>query len=305
MGFLDDAQDLLDKGVTAAKGAVSNVTVEQFGYMKAFVRMCADGAQAGWHEGNGGNLSYRLTLEEVANTRSYFYTTPSSWVMLDRAFENLAGEYFALTASGCSMKSVALDPKRFVGIIEMDSRGCAWRVVWGFKDGGKPTSELLSHLECQSVRKRVTDGVSRVVYHAHPTSVIALSKIVGPDACRLSNMLWKAMTECVLFFPEGVGALATYVPGSEELAQATKEAMEDFAAVVWVNHGLLSTGAGFDEAFGLESVIVKAADIVCASSSLSRALGYEDAVPYAMTGEDVRAIARQYNLELRADFVEE
>ena len=83
MGFLDDAQDLLDKGVTAAKGAVSNVAVEQFGYMKAFVRMCADGAQAGWHEGNGGNLSYRLTLEEVANTRSYFYTTPRSWVMLD------------------------------------------------------------------------------------------------------------------------------------------------------------------------------------------------------------------------------
>lgn len=302
MGFLDDAQDLLDKGVSAAKGAVSNVAVEQFGYMKAFARLCAEGAQAGWHEGNGGNLSYRLTPEEVANTRSYFYTTPSSWVIMDRTFSNLAGEFFAITAAGCAMKQVALDPKRCVGIVELDSTGGAWRIVWGFKDDGRPTSELMSHLECQSVRKRVTEGKSRVVYHAHPTSVIALSKLVGPDAKRMSNLLWKAMTECVLFFPEGVGALACCVPGSAELAQLTTQAMEEFAAVVWVNHGLLSTGNGFEEAFGLESVIVKAADIIVASSALA---GAGDVLPYAMTGDDVRAIADYYQLALRADFVEE
>ncbi|MEY8562558.1 rhamnulose-1-phosphate aldolase [Eggerthellaceae bacterium 3-80] len=302
MGFLDDAQDFLDKGVSAAKGAVSNVAVEQFGYMKAFARLCADGAQAGWHEGNGGNLSYRLTEEEVANTRSYFYTTPSSWVTMDRAFTNLAGEYFAITSAGCSMKNVALDQKRFVGIIELDSSGGAWRVVWGFKDGGQPTSELLSHLECHSVRKRVTGGVSRVVYHAHPTSVIALSKLTGPDAGRLSNELWRAMTECVLFFPEGVGAVPTSVPGSDELASQTTQAMEEFAAVVWVNHGLLSTGAGFDEVFGLESVIVKAADIICATAAL---VGAHTQASFALTGADIRAIAEQYHLPLRADFVEE
>ena len=34
-------------------------------FMKGFIKMADDGFQQGWHERNGGNLSYRLKAEEV------------------------------------------------------------------------------------------------------------------------------------------------------------------------------------------------------------------------------------------------
>ena len=35
-------------------------------FVKGFIKMADDGYQQGWHERNGGNLSYRLKPEEVA-----------------------------------------------------------------------------------------------------------------------------------------------------------------------------------------------------------------------------------------------
>ena len=34
-------------------------------FVQGFIRMCNDGWEQGWHERNGGNLSYRIRLEEV------------------------------------------------------------------------------------------------------------------------------------------------------------------------------------------------------------------------------------------------
>lgn len=65
MGFFDSAQGVIDKGVSAAKGVVSGVAVEQQSFMKGFARLCADGWDQGWHERNGGNLTYRMTEGEV------------------------------------------------------------------------------------------------------------------------------------------------------------------------------------------------------------------------------------------------
>ena len=38
-------------------------------FVKGFMRMADDGWQQGWHERNGGNLSYRIKLEEVESVR--------------------------------------------------------------------------------------------------------------------------------------------------------------------------------------------------------------------------------------------
>ena len=34
--------------------------------VKGYIRMCNDGWLQGWHERNGGNLTYRMKEEEVA-----------------------------------------------------------------------------------------------------------------------------------------------------------------------------------------------------------------------------------------------
>lgn len=272
MGFLDDASDLLGKGVNvakgmvtegavAAKGAVSGMAVEQRPFMRAFVRMCSDGWSLGWNERNGGNASYRLTDEDALACKPYFYDTPSSWVPLAQAFPEFGGAFFACTAAGSFMRNVAGDTSVNIGIVELSAEGGAWRVVWGFKDGGRPTSEFEAHLACHRARMIATDGASRVVYHAHPASVVALSLLLPATPKALTKALWCSMTECAMVFPEGVGAVDVTVPGSAALADATAKEAASHSAVVWAAHGLLATGASFDEAFGLMHTIEKAAQI--------------------------------------------
>ena len=40
--------------------------------IKGFVRLCQDGWDQGWHERNGGNLTYRMKKEEADELKSYF-----------------------------------------------------------------------------------------------------------------------------------------------------------------------------------------------------------------------------------------
>ena len=59
-----------------------------------YIRMCTDGWKQGWHERNGGNLTYRMRPEEVEQCRPYFRTA-GEWVSMGVTGKNLAGEYFA------------------------------------------------------------------------------------------------------------------------------------------------------------------------------------------------------------------
>ena len=94
MAFIDQAQDLLAKGASAARGAVSGVAVEQLGFVRGFVRLCSDGWGQGWHERNGGNASYRLTALEAAWVREACSAGP--WEPLGAPAPGVGGELFRL-----------------------------------------------------------------------------------------------------------------------------------------------------------------------------------------------------------------
>lgn len=300
MGFLDNAQEMLDKGVSVAKGAVSGVAVEQQAFAKAFVRLAADGFAQGWHEGNGGNLSYRLKPEDVASCRSFFYDNPSSWVPLGVQAENLRGEFFMVTAAGAHMRAVPLDPDATTGIVEVSSAGDAWRIVWGFKDGAVPTSEFASHAAIHSVRKEVTGGADRVLYHAHPADVVALTSVLPLDSRTFTRALWKALSESMVAFPRGLGVVPWIVPGGPEIARATADAMRDFDACVWAHHGAFCPGPSFDAAFGLMHAIAKAAGVYAAARAMN---GGSGELPNAIPDEGLRGIAEAYRLPVNEAFL--
>ena len=67
-------------------------------FVKGFIRMANDGWEQGWHERNGGNLSYRVKPEEVENVRENF--VPKEWHPIGATVPNLAREYFLVTGSG-------------------------------------------------------------------------------------------------------------------------------------------------------------------------------------------------------------
>ena len=41
-------------------------------FVKGFIRMANDGWEQGWHERNGGNLSYRVKPEEIESVKENF-----------------------------------------------------------------------------------------------------------------------------------------------------------------------------------------------------------------------------------------
>lgn len=301
MGFFDNAHEAIDRGMASARGAVSGVAVEQLGFVKHFARTCQDGWEQGWHEANGGNLSYRMTEADASSARSFFYDNPSSWVPMGVQAECLKDQCFLVTASGCQFRNVARDIGKSVGIIETNTVGSAWRIVWGFKDGGMPTSEISSHMAAHAVRMAATDGAMRVVYHCHAPNVISMGATMesGGSSREFTRALWKTMTECIMAFPEGIGMVAPSVPGSAELAASTNELMQSHAAVVWAQHGLVCTGIGFDETFGLAHSVEKAAGMYLSARA---ACGGQDPRS-GIDDELLRSIACQLGLSVREDWL--
>ena len=178
---------------------------------------------------------------------------------------NLGGEFFPVTVAERTCAQRGAGPTRGAGIVEVNAAGDAWRIVWGFKNGGVPTSEFPSHAAIQSVRREATGGTGRVLYHAHPANVVALTNAVV-DARTFTRALWKMLMEAMIAFPTGIGVVPWMVPGGPEIASATADAMRVYDACVWAHHGLFCAGNDFDSTFGLAQTIDKAATVDAAGA---------------------------------------
>ena len=86
--------------------AITDIPVVQ-----EYIRMCEDGWLQGWHERNGGNLTYRMRPEEVDQCQPYFKAVPGDWVPMGVQADNLKGEYFIATGSGKYFRNVPLAPQ--------------------------------------------------------------------------------------------------------------------------------------------------------------------------------------------------
>lgn len=266
--------------------------------IKAYVRVCTDGWEQGWHERNGGNLTYRMTTDDVAACKPYFDALPREWVRMGVQAENLSGEHFITTGSGKYFRNVELDIPANIGIVEINSTGDSWRAVWGLTGTAKPTSEFPSHFMNHSVRKAVTEGENRVIYHAHTPSVIALTFILPLTAKAFSSALWRSATECPVVFPGGIGVVEWMVPGGPAIAEATSKLMRDYEAAIWAHHGLFCSGPDFDTAFGLMHTIEKAADIYL------KVLASGQEIKQTITDDGLRTIARDFGVVLNEAFLD-
>ena len=274
-------------------------TIYDVEVMQGYIRMCDDGWQQGWHERNGGNLTYSMRPEEVEQCRPFFKETPGEWVNMGVQADNLAGEYFISTGSGKFFRNVILAPQDNICIVEINDAGDSWRIVWGLEKGGRPTSEFPSHFMNHSVRKAATNGEYRVIYHAHTPSLIALTYVLPLTARDFTRALWQSATECPVVFPGGVGVVEWMVPGGAEIAMATSELMKKYDAAVWAHHGLFVSGPDFDITFGLMHTIEKAADIYVRALSAG-----QGKIRQTITDDNLRAIARDFGVELNEEFLD-
>ena len=267
--------------------------------MQHYIRMCGDGWDQGWHERNGGNLTYRMRPEEVEQCRPYFKDTPGQWVNMGVQADNLRGEFFISPGSGKYFRNVPLAPQDNICIVEINEAGDAWRIVWGLEKGGRPTSEFPSHFLNHSVRKEATGGACRVIYHAHPANLIAMTYILPLTARDFTRALWKSATECPVVFPGGVGVVPWMVPGGSDIALATSQLMKEYDAAVWAHHGLFASGPDFDTTFGLMHTIEKAAQIYILALSAG-----QGRILQTIEDDDLRAIAKDFGVTLREEFLD-
>lgn len=265
--------------------------------MKEYVRTCNDGWLQGWHERNGGNLTYRMTQEEVAEVQPFFDATPRPWVSIGVQADNLKGEYFITTGSGKFFRNVILDTAASMGIVEINEEGDCYRIVWGLTNGAVPTSEFPSHFLNHSVKKAATNGTYRVIYHAHPANLIALTYTLPLTNKDITRALWQSATECPVVFPNGVGVVPWMVPGCADIAKASSTLMKQFDAIVWAHHGLFCAGPTLDITFGLMHTIEKSAEIYVKVMSMTHT------VKQTITDENLRDIAKAFNVKLNEDFL--
>lgn len=273
-----------------------NITDANF--VKGFIRMCDDGWQQGWHERNGGNLTYRMKDTEVAEVAGCLDRT-GEWKPIGTEVPGLAGEFFLTTGSGKYFRNVILDPEDSLGIVEIDEAGENYRLCWGFVNGGRPTSELPSHLMNHEVKKAATGGAHRVIYHCHATNVIALTFVLPLTDEVFTRELWEMATECPVVFPGGVGVVEWMVPGGRDIAVATSKLMKDYDVAIWAHHGIFCSGEDFDLTFGLAHTVEKSAEILVKMLSMS------PTKLQTITPDNFRHLAKDFKVVLPEKFLYE
>ena len=264
-------------------------------FVQGFMRMSNDGWLQGWHERNGGNLSYRMKEEDVEAVKENF--EPREWQSIGTSVPNLGGEYFLVTGSGKYFRNVEINPEDSICIAELDAEGENYRIVWGLVNGGRPTSEFPSHLMNHEVKKLATDGKYRVIYHCHPANTIALTFVLPLTDEAFTRELWEMATECPVVFPGGIGVVPWMVPGGRDIAVATSELMKQYDVAIWAHHGMFAAGEDFDLTFGLMHTVEKSAEI------LVKVLSMTNQKRQTITPDEFRHLAEDFHVTLPEKFL--
>jgi Ribulose-5-phosphate 4-epimerase and related epimerases and aldolases len=265
-------------------------------FVRGFIKMADDGFLQGWHERNGGNLSYRLKKEEVDEISSRLNSS-GEWIPIGANVPGLANEFFLVTGSGKYFRNIIVDPEACIAIIEIDEKGENYCIRWGLVEGGLPTSELATHLMNHEVKKEVTNGKHRVIYHAHTTNIIALTFILPLQDEIFTRELWEAATECPVVFPSGVGVVGWMVPGGREIAVETSKLMKQYDVAIWAHHGMFCSGEDFDLTFGLLHTVEKSAEI------LIKILSCTPNKLQTITDQNFRDLAEKFKVTLSERFL--
>lgn len=261
-------------------------------FIKEMCDAAANMYRLGWDERNGGNISVMLDeaqAGEYLDLGNVLRTIPTGFEA-----KPLAGKLFLVTGTGKYFKNVKGDPETNLGIIRIGRDGKTAELLWGYKDGGRFTSELPAHLMSHMSRLSV-DPENRIIMHSHPTYTLAMNYVHELDEKKLTHTLWEMCTECIVVFPDGIGVLPWMPCGTNEIGVATAEKMKEYRLVVWGMHGIYGAGKTMDEAFGLIETVEKAAQIYMLTAHLPRVNTIKD--------NELQALAELFGVEYRKDFL--
>jgi rhamnulose-1-phosphate aldolase len=214
--------------------------------------------QKGWAERNAGNISVNLAGISLRGLKN-----PSGKVTCKLAgrYPLLACQSFLVTGTGKKMRDCAADPEDGLCILRLNRAADAYALLWRRDPQVRPTSELNSHLKIHELLVR-QKRPEKVVFHTHPTELIAFTHLKGMNRqAAINRALWSMHPEAMMFIPEGAGYVPFKLPGSEALESATVKALEKHRVTIWEKHGVLGVGRSTAEAFDRVDLLNKCAGI--------------------------------------------
>ena len=262
-------------------------------FLKEMCAVTANMYRLGWDERNGGNISWLLDSDEVGeylDLSNVIRTIPTGFEA-----KELIGKIFIVTGTGKYFRNVETDPENNLGIIRIAEDGTTAELLWGYSDGGKFTSELPAHLMSHISRLSVNPE-NRIIMHCHPDYTLAMTQVHETDERALTRTLWKQMTESIVVFPDGIGALPWMVCGTNEIGIATAEKMKQYRLVIWTLHGIYGAGKDMDETFGLIETVEKAAKQYMLTAHLPK--------KNTITDENLKDLAHAFGVDYRKDFLD-
>ena len=262
-------------------------------FIEEMCKTTANMYRLGWDERNGGNISCLLDEKEVAEYLDL--TKVIREIPIGFEAKELAGKIFLVTGTGKYFKNVIDDPENNLGVVRIKADGKTAELLWGYKDGGKFTSEFPAHMMSHMARLKA-DPKNRVVMHCHPTYLLAMNFVHELDDRSFTRSLWQMCTECIVVFPDGVGVLPWMLCGTNEIGEATASKMKDYRVVVWGLHGVYGAGKDMDETFGLIETVEKAAQVYMLTAHLPR--------KNTITDENLVTIANHFKVDYRKDFID-
>ena len=194
-------------------------------FMVEMMKTASNMYRLGWDERNGGNISYLLKDYDL----SLYLDLSKVERVIPLGFDAspLKGQCFLVTGTGKYFKNIETDPENNLGIVRIGEDGVSAELLWGFKDGGRMTSEFPSHLMSHMARME-KDEENRIVMHCHPTYTLAMNYVHPLDEKEFTHSLWQMCTECIVVFPDGVGVLPWMLCGTNSIGEATAEKMKEF-----------------------------------------------------------------------------
>jgi len=242
--------------------------------------------QREWAERNGGNITVEVT-DLLPDSKSKEYPE----IPFAVAQPELAGRSFFVKVGGARMGDVARQPEPNLLLITINKNLKGYRVIWGGSDAGcRPTSEFISHLKIHQYLRQ-NKMKQKVFLHTHPTHLIALSHIKEYcNSTALNELLFAMHPEVKINIPEGVGFAPYRCPASEDLADVTVAAMQQYRVIVWEKHGCAAIAENATESFDLIDIANKAAQIffICKNAGFT---------PEGLSAGQISEIDSTFNLK--------
>ncbi|NLZ09380.1 MAG: rhamnulose-1-phosphate aldolase [Bacteroidales bacterium] len=227
--------------------------------------------QKGWAERNAGNITVNVT-EFIGDENK---NLPSiNKIPLYHTIPQLSGQYYYLTGAGSRMRDIARNPMDQGIITRVAQDGKSIDVL--ADKNLPPTMELPAHMLMHQVfaQEAIQNGIPvsagrRVVFHAHPTELIALSHVKALQSTRaITEALYEMHAEVKICVPNGLAWVPYEMPGSMELAKASIKDLKNFQIMLWERHGVLGTGNNILEVFDAVDTLNTAARIYLYVNSL-------------------------------------